>query len=64
MKSSPPQQVAVVEAWTADLLVFGQALYHWAILPVFAGSMAIAAPKPIEDFQVLHYRSVFIASIG
>ena len=28
MKSSPPQQHAVVEVWTADFLVFGQALYH------------------------------------
>ena len=33
VKSSPPQQDAVVEFWTADFLVFGQALYHWAILP-------------------------------
>ena len=33
VKSSPPQQDAVVETWTADFLVFGQALYHWAILP-------------------------------
>ena len=33
VKSSPSQQEAVVEAWTADFLVFGHALYHWAILP-------------------------------
>ena len=33
MKSSPPQQEAMVESWTADFLVFGQALYHWAIPP-------------------------------
>ena len=32
VKSSPPQQDAVAEAWTADLLVLGQALYHWAAL--------------------------------
>ena len=36
MKSSPPQQDAVVKAWTADILVLVQALYHWAILPFFA----------------------------
>ena len=33
VKSSPPQQDAVAEAWTADLLVLGQALHHWATLP-------------------------------
>ena len=33
MKSSPPQQGAVAETWTADFLVLGQALYHWATLP-------------------------------
>ena len=33
MESSPPQQHVVAETWTAELLVFGQALYHWAILP-------------------------------
>ena len=32
MKSSPPQQNAVVEGWTADFLVLRQAIYHWAIL--------------------------------
>ena len=32
-KSLPPQQDAVAEAWTADFLVFRQALYHWAMLP-------------------------------
>ena len=32
MKSSPPQQDAVVEVWTANFLAFRQALYHWAIL--------------------------------
>ena len=32
MKSSPPQQDAMAETWTADLLVLGQALYHWATL--------------------------------
>ena len=34
MKSSPPQQGAMAEGWTADLLVFGQAVYHWTILPL------------------------------
>ena len=34
MKSSPPQQDAVAEAWTAVFLDLGQALYHWAMLPV------------------------------
>ena len=29
MKSSPAQQDAVAEAWTANFLVFGQALHHW-----------------------------------
>ena len=33
MKSSTPQQDAVVEAWTADVIVLGQTLYHWAVLP-------------------------------
>ena len=33
VNSSPRQQDAVAEAWTADLLVLGQALYHWATLP-------------------------------
>ena len=33
VKSSPPQQNAVVEAGTADILVLGQALYNRAILP-------------------------------
>ena len=32
VKSSPPQQDAVAEAWTADLLVLGQARYYWATL--------------------------------
>ena len=32
VKSSPPQQDAVVEAGTADFSAFEQALYHWAIL--------------------------------
>ena len=32
MKSSPSQQNAVAEGWTADFLVLGQTLYHWAIL--------------------------------
>ena len=31
-KSSPAQQDVVAEVWTADLLVLGQALYHWATL--------------------------------
>ena len=35
MKSSPSQQNVVVKAWTADFLVFGQTLYHWAILPPY-----------------------------
>ena len=35
VKSSPPQQNAVVETWTAEFLVLGQALYHWAILVVW-----------------------------
>ena len=34
--SSPPQQNAVVEAWAVDLLVFGQALCHWATLSSYA----------------------------
>ena len=34
MKSSPPQQDAVVETWTANFLVLGQALYHWATLHI------------------------------
>ena len=33
MKSSPSQQDVVVETWTAEPLVIGQALYHWATLP-------------------------------
>ena len=33
VKSSPLQQNVVTEAWTADFLVLGQVLYHWAILP-------------------------------
>ena len=33
VKSSPPQQDAMAEAWTADFLALGQAFYHWAILP-------------------------------
>ena len=33
VKSSLPQQDAVAETWTADFLVLGQALYHWATLP-------------------------------
>ena len=33
--SSPPQQDAVVEAWTAGISVLGQALYHWAIMLSF-----------------------------
>ena len=33
MNSSPPEQDAVAKAWTADLLVLGQALYRWATLP-------------------------------
>ena len=33
VKSSPLQQDAMAEAWTADFLVLGQALYHWATLP-------------------------------
>ena len=28
-----PQQDAVAEAWTADLLILWQAVYHWATLP-------------------------------
>ena len=32
MKSSSPQQDAMTEAWTADFLALGQALYHWATL--------------------------------
>ena len=32
VKGSPPQQDAVVKAWTADILVLRQALYYWAIL--------------------------------
>ena len=37
VKSSPPQQEATTETWTADFLVLGQSLYHRATLP------------PIED---------------
>ena len=33
MKSSPPQQDAIVKALTADFLVLGQSLYHRATLP-------------------------------
>ena len=33
VKSSSPQQDTVVEAWTADLLVLEQALYHWDTRP-------------------------------
>ena len=32
VKSSPSQQDAMAEAWTADFLVLGQALYHQASL--------------------------------
>ena len=39
MKSSPPQQDAVSEAWTADLLFIGQWLYHWAILVLWYWSI-------------------------
>ena len=33
VKSAPSQHNAVVEAWTTDFLVIGQALYHLTILP-------------------------------
>ena len=35
MKSSPSQQGAMAEAWTANLFSLGHALYHWATLPPF-----------------------------
>ena len=37
VKSSPSQQGAVVESWTTDFLVLGQAVYHRAILPTSVG---------------------------
>ena len=48
MKSSPSQQDAVVETWTADFLVLGQVLYHWAIRPHSAQSRySLRAPATL-----------------
>ena len=41
MQSSTPQQDAATEAWTADLIVFVQALYYWATLPPWVGIWVI-----------------------
>ena len=49
MNSSPPQPDVVAEAWTADLLVFGQALYHWATLPPLL--------KRVSMFYILKHKN-------
>ena len=58
MKSSPSQQDARAEAWTADFLVRGQALYHWATLPPYwylssykAGKMLANLPHHSATLQ-------------
>ena len=54
--SSPPQQDAVAESWIADFLVFGQALYHWAILPVY-----IVVAYVAQANWTIHQSAIFTA---
>ena len=55
-KSSHPQQYAVAKVWTADFSVLGQALYHWAILPVYVQSFFNKLQRINYHFkQTLYY---------
>ena len=51
---TPPQQDAMAEAWTADFLVLGQAVYHWATLFVIWKVCYICYPFEHTNNQFTH----------
>ena len=53
MKSSPPQQDAVVETWTVDFLVLGQAVYH-SSYPA-TSKVIIVLSMTVSFFQITKY---------
>ena len=79
VKSSPSQQNAVTEAWTADFLVFEQAFYHWAILPpsnnygIWQSNIYVPIPRLLHKghlhkfvqghFQNTDFNSFFLYSV-
>ena len=56
MKSSSPQQDAMAEACTTNFLVFGQAFYHWAIVPpLIYVEYIYAQPALFLEVTVIQY---------